>query len=148
VGTATPRQRGGSDLITTASTGGRKIDPAQELGNRKIPSGTAFASVGQAVLVPGAHRTSFYLCAAAAGAEWSFHSACHGAGTIIDQFARHDVSGPCERGHMTLRFRYKENKATVVPHLDDRGVDEAVGILVAHDLVRPVARLRPLAVLH
>jgi tRNA-splicing ligase RtcB (3'-phosphate/5'-hydroxy nucleic acid ligase) len=134
--------------MTTASTGGRRIDPAQELGNGKIPSGTAFATVGQAVLVPGTRRTSSYLCVAAAGAERSFHSACHGAGTIIDQFAGRGVSGPCERGHTTLRFRYKENEATVVPHLDDCGVDEAVGILVAHDLVRPVARLRPLAVLH
>jgi len=38
--------------------------------------------------------------------------------------------------------------ASGVPHLDDRGVYEAVGILLAHDLVRPVARPRPLAVLH
>jgi tRNA-splicing ligase RtcB len=114
----------------------------------KMPSGTAFGTVGQAVLVPGTHRTSSYLCVAAAGAERSLHSACHGAGTIIDQFARRGVSGPCERGHTTLRFRYKEAEPTVVPHLDDRGVDEAVGILATHDLVRPVARLRPLAVLH
>jgi len=34
-----------------------------------------------------------------------------------------------------------------VPHLDDRGVNEALGILTGHDLVRPVARMRPFAVL-
>lgn len=114
----------------------------------KLPPGTAFGAVGQAVLVPGTHRTSSYLCVAAAGAERSLYSACHGAGTIIEQFARRGVSGPCEQGHTTLRFRYRDSEPAVVPHLDDRGVDEAVGILAAHDLVRPVARLRPLAVLH
>jgi hypothetical protein len=36
----------------------------------------------------------------------------------------------------------------VVPHLDDRGVEEAIRILAGHDLVRPVVRLRPLGVLH
>jgi tRNA-splicing ligase RtcB (3'-phosphate/5'-hydroxy nucleic acid ligase) len=35
-----------------------------------------------------------------------------------------------------------------VHHYDDRGVDAAVDVLVAHELVRPVARLRPMAVLH
>ena len=34
-----------------------------------------------------------------------------------------------------------------VPQLDDRGVDEALRILQSHRIVRPVARLRPLAVL-
>jgi len=36
----------------------------------------------------------------------------------------------------------------VVEHLDDRGVDETLDILQAHDIARPVARLRPLAVLN
>ena len=34
-----------------------------------------------------------------------------------------------------------------VPQLDDRGVNEALGILTGYDLVRPVARMRPFAVL-
>jgi hypothetical protein len=36
----------------------------------------------------------------------------------------------------------------VVPHLDSLGVDEGLRILAEHDLVRPVARLRPFAVLN
>jgi tRNA-splicing ligase RtcB (3'-phosphate/5'-hydroxy nucleic acid ligase) len=114
----------------------------------RMPHGTAFGSVGQAVLVPGTHRTSSYLCVAAHGAERSLYSACHGAGTIIEQFAHRGVSGRSEQCNTTLRFRYSEHEPTVVPHLDDRGIDEAVGILARNNLVRPVARLRPLAVLH
>lgn len=114
----------------------------------KMPPGTAFGTVGQALLVPGTHRTSSYLCVAGDGAERSLYSACHGAGTIIDQFVSRRVSRPSEKGHTTLRFRYTDEAPTVVPHFDDRGIDEAIRILTGHDLVRPVARLRPLGVLH
>lgn len=114
----------------------------------KMPAGTAFGQVGQAVLLPGTHRTSSYLCVAADGAERSLYSACHGAGTVIDKFATEGRSGASPQGQETLRFRYRDAAPTVVPHLDDRGVDAALHILSGHGLVRPVARLRPLAVLH
>lgn len=113
-----------------------------------MPAGTPFGAVGQAVLVPGTHRTSSYLCVAGGSGHRSLYSACHGAGTIIDAFAEAGLSGPCEQGHRTLRFRYDGAEPTPVEHLDDRGVGEALGILTRHDLVRPVARLRPVAVLH
>ena len=110
--------------------------------------GTAFGTVGQAVLVPGMHYTSSYLCVASGGAEQSLYSACHGAGTVIDQYARAGRSAPHEDGHVTYRYRYGQDEPELVPHLDDRGLDAALAILVRHDLVRPVARMRPLAVLN
>ncbi len=114
----------------------------------KMPAGTPFGSVGQAVLVPGMHFTSSYLCVASEGAQQSLYSACHGAGTVIEQFARAGLSGPHEAGHVTDRFRYGTAEPEPVRHLDDRGLDAALAILVRHDLVRPVARMRPLAVLN
>jgi tRNA-splicing ligase RtcB len=114
----------------------------------KMPAGTPFATVGQAVLVPGTHRTSSYLCVAAESAHRSLYSACHGAGTIIDAFAQSGVSGHDEGRHSTLRFRYGDDDPAHVAHLDDRGVDEALAILTRNDLVRPVARMRPVAVLN
>ncbi len=113
-----------------------------------MPSGTVFGTVGQAVLVPGMHYTSSYLCVASAGAQQSLYSACHGAGTVIEQFAGAGLSGPHHAGHVTDRYRYGRAEPEPVPHLDDRGVDAALAILVRHDLVRPVARMRPLAVLN
>jgi RNA-splicing ligase RtcB len=114
----------------------------------RMRPGTAFGSVGQAVLLPGTHRTSSYLCVAGDHPERSLYSACHGAGTVVDKFAADGESGSDRDGHTTLRYRYSGDAPARVPQLDDRGVDAALRILVTHGLVRPVARMRPLAVLH
>jgi len=50
--------------------------------------------------------------------------------------------------HQTLRFRYDDAAPLEVGHLDDNGVDAALSVLVDNGLVRPVARLRPFAVLN
>jgi RNA-splicing ligase RtcB len=112
-----------------------------------MPAGTTFAETGQAVLVPGTHRTSSYLCVGA-GSPAALYSACHGAGTVVSNFAERGISGPDPLGRGTLRFRYDDSAPTSAPHLDDNGVNEALGVLVSGGLVRPVARMRPLAVLH
>ena len=114
---------------------------------KRMPAGTAFGTVGQAVLLPGTHRTSSYLCVAGEQAEVSLYSACHGAGTVISSFAA-DGRSRTDASHSTLRYRYKDTSPTVVTHLDDRGVDATLSVLVGHGLVRPVARMRPVAVLN
>lgn len=114
----------------------------------RMPPGTVFATTGQAVLVPGTSRTSSYLCVAGANSAASLHSACHGAGTVVKQYAdRPDAQGDSQ-ARSTLRFRYSDAEAAVTPHHDDSGIDAALGILTRNALVRPVARLRPFAVLN
>jgi hypothetical protein len=66
---------------------------------------------------------------------------------MVERFERKGWSGPDPRGRSTLRFRYSQAAPVEVPQLDDRGVDAALAILTENRLVRPVARLRPLAVL-
>ena len=107
-----------------------------------------FAATGMPLLLPGTNRTSSYLCVAAEGAGQSIFSASHGTGSIITDFERRGLSTTDPEGHSTLRFRYDGNGPVVVPHLDDRGVNEGLRILASHDLVRPVARMRPFAVLN
>ncbi|MEU7872916.1 RtcB family protein [Dactylosporangium sp. NPDC049140] len=114
----------------------------------RCPPGTVFATTGQAVLLPGTHRTSSYLAVAGPDAADSLHSACHGAGTLVSSFAERGLSGPHPAGHETLRFSYDGAAPARVRHLDDNGVNAALDVLVDHGLVRPVARLRPLAVLN
>lgn len=109
--------------------------------------GTVFGDTGQAILVPGTNRTSSYLCVPGPASEASLHSACHGAGTVVEDFAARGLSGTDALSRSTRRFRYSDAAPAEVVHLDDRGVDAALGILVRHGLVRPVARLRPFAVL-
>jgi RNA-splicing ligase RtcB len=112
-----------------------------------MPAGTTFAQTGQAVLVPGTHKTSSYLCVAGGSAD-ALYSACHGAGTVVSDFARRGFSGPDPLGRSTLRFRYDDAAPADTAHLDDKGIDEVLGVLVRAGLVRPVARMRPFAVLH
>ena len=113
----------------------------------KMPADTAFGEVGQATLLPGTSRTSSYLCVADDGASESLYSACHGAGSIISDFAESGKSQLDPMGRTTVRFAYSDEAPNEVPQLDDRGVDEALAILTKNGLSRPVARLRPLAVL-
>jgi tRNA-splicing ligase RtcB len=107
----------------------------------------AFAETGQPVLLPGTNRTSSYLCVPATGAHRSLYSACHGSGSIIAAFERSGRSGADPHRRATARYRYDGAAPAHVPHIDDKGVNEALGILSGHDLVRPVARMRPFAVL-
>ncbi|WP_020142395.1 RNA-splicing ligase RtcB [Terracoccus sp. 273MFTsu3.1] len=110
--------------------------------------GTTFAQTGQAVLLPGTHRTSSYLAVAGPSSGQSLHSACHGAGTVIDQFATSGASQPDPAGRSTLRFRYDDTAPCETAHLDDAGVNAAMSVLSSHRIIRPVARMRPFAVLH
>jgi tRNA-splicing ligase RtcB len=112
------------------------------------PPGTVFARTGQAVLLPGTCRTSSYLAVAGPKSGQSLHSACHGAGTLVADFAAKGLSYPHPAGHHTLRFRYDDAAPRQVDHLDDNGVNAALSVLVDNGLVRPVARLRPFAVLN
>jgi RNA-splicing ligase RtcB len=106
-----------------------------------------FGKVGQPLLLPGTERTASYLCTAGDAAERSLSSACHGAGTTVERFVASGRSGRDPERRSTLAFDYAGSPPVEVPHVDDRGVDEAVNILAREGVIRPVAKLRPLAVL-
>jgi tRNA-splicing ligase RtcB len=114
----------------------------------KMTEHPIFSHTGQPVLVPGTHRTCSYICVASEGSSQSLWSACHGTGSIIEDFVARALSTFDPEGHATLRFRYTTAEPKLVPHIDNRGVDEGIAILAQHDIVKPVARLRPLAVLN
>jgi RNA-splicing ligase RtcB len=107
----------------------------------------AFAETGQPLLLPGTNRTSSFLCVPAADAQRSLFTACHGTGSIIKAFERDGRSGPDPKRRSTACYSYGDAAPHEVPHLDDNGVGEGLDILVRNGLVRPVARMRPFAVL-
>jgi tRNA-splicing ligase RtcB len=117
--------------------------PASRMAHHPV-----FGQIGQPVLLPGTNRTSSYLCVAGDGAHKSLYSASHGAGTTVENFLVSGLSGRDPEGRMTLRFRYSRSDPTAVEQLDDRGVGDTLSILQREDIVRPVARLRPFAVLN
>jgi hypothetical protein len=67
---------------------------------------------------------------------------------MIDDFAARGLSGLDPDNRTTLRYNYRGSEPEVVPQLDDRGVNEALDILRGHGIARPVARVRPIAVLN
>jgi hypothetical protein len=66
---------------------------------------------------------------------------------VVSQYAQSGISTVHPEGHRTLKFGYTDEAPAEVEHLDDKGVNAALNILVGHGLVRPVARMRPMAVL-
>jgi RNA-splicing ligase RtcB len=112
------------------------------------PGHSVYGRIGRPLLLPGTSRTSSYVCVPGALASRSLHSACHGAGTTIDRFVEAGLSTGDERGRVTLRYDYAGAGPIEVRQLDDRGVDEVVDVLANEGIARPVARLRPFAVLN
>ncbi len=108
----------------------------------QTPAGSPFARTGHPVLLPGTDRTSSYLCVAGEGAAHSLHSAGHGAGRSALQLGR-----PLRDNAATRLYTYENGLTEIRPHLSDDGLEKVLAVLQAHDIARPVARLRPLAVL-
>jgi tRNA-splicing ligase RtcB len=114
---------------------------------RRLSAHPTFGVTGQPVLLPGTHRTSSFLCVASDDAEASLYSTCHGGGTNVARFVAAGLSGPDPKRRMTLGFDYGGADPVETPQFDDRGIDDVLTVLVRRGIVRPVARLRPVAVL-
>jgi len=107
-----------------------------------MPAGSPFADTGQPVLLPGLERTSSYLCVAGEGAAYTLHSADHGSGRSAIQLGQ-----SLNENTTTRLYTYSRGLAQMVSHLSDDGIEEVLAILHMHNIARPVARLRPIAVL-
>ena len=118
-----------------------RIFPAATMRHHPV-----FGQTGQPLLVPGTNRTSSYLCIPGEHADRAMYTACHGAGTVVGDFARSGASTLDPHGRTTLRFDCRSGHAETVPHLDDHAVDTVVGVLRDHGIAQPVVRLRPFAV--
>lgn len=132
---------GGAPAFVHRHNAARAWTPELMQGHR------AFAETGQPLLVPGTNRTSSFLCVPAPQAHRSLYTACHGTGSIIKAFVKDGRSGPDPYARHTLKYGYSDAAPEEILQYDDRGVDEALSILSGNGLVRPVARLRPFAVL-
>jgi len=136
-----------TEQIDGASAYVHRHNAARAFPARLMAGHPAFAETGQPLLLPGTNRTSSFLCIPGPDAHRSLYTACHGTGSIISAFEREGRSGPDPLGRSTARFSYRDAAPHAVVHLDDLGVREGLDILVRNGLVRPVARMRPFAVL-
>jgi tRNA-splicing ligase RtcB (3'-phosphate/5'-hydroxy nucleic acid ligase) len=120
----------------------RVYPPSTQFGHQ------VFGQIGRPLLLPGTNRTCSYVCAPREGARRSLFSACHGAGTNIKRFVEAGHSMPDKHERTTLRYDYSGAGPVSVSQLDDRGVDDVLDVLTAHDIAHPIAKLRPFAVLN
>jgi RNA-splicing ligase RtcB len=120
-----------------------RVYPASAMNGHPV-----YGRIGRPLLLPGTNRTSSYVCIPGDQAHNSLNSTCHGAGSTIKELVKRGRSGPDPRGRRTLRFNYSGEQPLKVRQLDDRGIDEALNVLVDSEIVRPVVRLRPFAVLN
>ncbi|MCR4407754.1 MAG: RtcB family protein [Anaerolineae bacterium] len=116
-------------------------DTQRQATSLPCEAGSPFARTGQPVLLPGTCRTSSYLCVADEGAERTLFSVNHGAGQTAERLAI-----PCDGG-LTRLYSYEGELRFLLSHLSDDGLQAVVQALQADAIARPVARLRPLAVL-
>jgi tRNA-splicing ligase RtcB len=125
--------------------------------------GTPFADVGQPVLIPGSMGTGSYLLIGTESARATFFSVNHGAGRVMSRSAA--TGRYRKRGGRPLRqaaisdeaFRKSmegikliaANRALVKEEAPQayKDIDEVVDIVAEAGLAKPVARMKPLAVM-
>ena len=120
-------------------------------GHRDVPE--RYRAVGQPVLVPGdMGRASGVAVGAAGSMSRAFGSTCHGAGRLLSRHAAlrlqrgSDVAADLERRGIVVRAERRDLLAEEASRAY-KDVDLVVRVAEAAGMLRPVARLRPLAVI-
>ncbi len=100
---------------------------------------------GQLVFLPGYSNTSSYICAGSSGARDFLNTMDHGAGKTIDRLKKKGLVRELGNGRVTRSYNNESPEPKQVPHVSDEGIDAVIESLGRNDIVRPVARLRPMA---
>jgi tRNA-splicing ligase RtcB (3'-phosphate/5'-hydroxy nucleic acid ligase) len=110
------------------------------------------AEIGQPVPIPGNMGSESYIAVARPGAASTFNSVAHGAGRVMEKVHAAEQFDPeqVERdlGTVGVRlYRYGTDNIAGQAPASFKNVRSVVEAMAAFDLIRPVVRLRPLAVL-
>jgi tRNA-splicing ligase RtcB len=109
-------------------------------------------ALGQPVPIPGSMGTSSYVAVAQAGVAETFHSVAHGAGRVIEkvraaeQFDPRQVENDVSMQGVRL-YRYGVDNIAGQAPVSFKNVHAVMEAMAALNLIRPVVRLRPVAVL-
>jgi tRNA-splicing ligase RtcB len=107
---------------------------------------------GQPVPIPGSMGTDSYIAVTADGVDATFHSVAHGAGRTLEkidaavQFDADQVTRDLGADGIRL-YRYGTDNIAGQAPASFKDVRRVVEAMTAFQLIRPVARLRPVAVL-
>ena len=100
---------------------------------------------GQLVFLPGYCNTSSYVCLGDSGAENFLNTMDHGAGKTIDRFKKKDLCRQLENGSVTRSYSNQAPEPKLVPHWSDEGIDKVIEVLTHNRIIKPIARLKPMA---
>ncbi len=147
----------GHESIQQEEHGGKKLWVHRHGASHAMPATAlahdpVLADIGQPVPIPGNMGSASYIGVTRPGVASTFHSVAHGAGRVMEKIHAAEQFDPeqVERdlGTVGVRlYRYgTDNIAGQAPasFKNVRGVVEA---MEAFDLIKPVVRVRPLAVL-
>jgi tRNA-splicing ligase RtcB len=119
-------------------------------GRAEVPA--RYRGVGQPVLIPGDMGTASWVLAGTAQAmKESFGSSCHGAGRVLSRHAAvkqargRSIADELRRAGVVARAHDRQGLAEEMPEAY-KDVDAVVRVVGGAGLARPVARLRPMAV--
>jgi tRNA-splicing ligase RtcB len=125
--------------------------------SRAVPA-AGFASdpvlgeLGQPVPIPGSMGTDSYLGVAQPGVDATFRSVAHGAGRVMEKSRAAEQFGPLEvedelRKRSIRLYRYGADNIAGQAPASFKDVHRVVEAMTDFALIRPVVRLRPVAVL-
>ena len=101
---------------------------------------------GKPVIVAGYNNTNSYIAVGLPGADNLLSSSDHGSGFIIKLFQKKGISRKHPDGYHTLLFKSKPPYKIKVEHITSEGVDYVVENLYKAGIIKPVLKLRPIAV--
>ena len=147
----------GHETIQREQHNGRWLWVHRHGASSARPPGTlahdpVLAAHGQPVPIPGSMGTNSYVAVAQAGVAATFHSVAHGAGRVIEkiraaeQFDPQEVESEVSRQGVRL-YRYGADNIAGQAPVSFKNVHSVMNAMVKLNLIRPVVRLRPLAVL-
>ncbi len=104
------------------------------------------ASFGQPMFIPGTNATSSYIGVSGNGCRDTINSVDHGAGNKIKYYIENGYSDILP-GHYTKLYNYNTLKPTMKEQYTSQGIDDIISILKKNNIIKPIARLKPIAVL-
>lgn len=147
----------GHESIQQEEHGGRKLWVHRHGASHALPASAlahdpVLAEIGQPIPIPGNMGTESYIAVTRPGVAATFHSVAHGSGRVIEkvhaaeQFDPEQVERDLGTAGVRL-YRYGTDNIAGQAPASFKNVRSVVDAMAAFDLIRPVVRLRPLAVL-
>ena len=126
------------NAIMPETIDGKEVIVHRHTANRVFENKPAFVS--------GFNTTNSYLCVGLPGAEEHLFASDHGAGVTIKKMEAEGLTSAHPKNYTTHIYQTKTPYKKIVHHITNEGIDLVVQKLHDAAIIRPVARLRPLAV--